>query len=150
MSVSLTNTSATLISAQITNITSEEKRNLLFDIRPSGLCHAKIKVVWLVSLKIVKVECYKDFSNHTHSLLDVNRLKQVVKNYFPLAITAAVKEYAMIELGLGASAQELKRKEVMNIKYKVREPMEVYLVGNSDLKLDISQSVSYLKEQGYQ
>ncbi|EXX56976.1 hypothetical protein RirG_211430 [Rhizophagus irregularis DAOM 197198w] len=72
------------------------------------------------------------------------------QNYLPPAITAAVKEYATIELGLGASAQELKHKEVTNIKYKVRGPMEVHLVGNSDLKLDISQSVSYLKEQGYQ
>ncbi|CAB5200016.1 unnamed protein product [Rhizophagus irregularis] len=230
MSVSSVNTSATiLVAAQMTNITSEEKRNLLFDVncflevqmedfdenwwplvsniwtqwtsykqvngnfwkiftcyftkyrdsstrqkenisnekcritktRPSGLCHAKIKVEWLVSLKIVKVGRYKDSSNHTHSLLDVDRLKrpqvirtlvekEAVKNYLPLAITAAVKEYATIELGLGASAQELKRKEVTNIKYKVRGPMEVHLVGNSDLKLDISQSVSYLKEQGYQ
>ncbi|PKY34821.1 hypothetical protein RhiirB3_476066 [Rhizophagus irregularis] len=230
MSVSSVNTSATtLVAAQMTNITSEEKRNLLFDVncslevqmedfdenwwplvsniwtqwtsykqvngnfwkiftcrftkhrdsstrqkenisnekrritktRPSGLCHAKIKVEWLVLLKIVKVGRYKDSSNHTHLLLDVDRLKhpqvirtlvekEAVKNYLPLAITAAVKEYATIELGLGASAQELKRKEVTNIKYKVRGPMEVHLVGNSDLKLDISQSVSYLKEQGYQ
>ncbi|GET57146.1 hypothetical protein GLOIN_2v1487159 [Rhizophagus irregularis DAOM 181602=DAOM 197198] len=194
MSVSSINTSATtLVAAQMTNITSEEKWNLLFDVncslevqmedfdenwrplvsniwtqwtsykqtRPSGLCHAKIKVEWLVLLKIVKVGRYKDSSNHTHSLLDVDRLKrpqvirtlvekEAVKNYLPLAITAAVKEYATIELGLGASAQELKRKEVTNIKYKVRGPMEVHLVGNSDLKLDISQSVSYLKEQGYQ
>jgi hypothetical protein len=112
-------------------------------------------------LKIVKVERYKDSPNHTHSLLDVDRIKrpqairtlvekEAVKNYLPPAITAAVKEYAMIELGLGASAQELKRKEVTNIKYKVRGPMKVHLVGNSDLKLDISQSVSYLKDQGYQ
>ncbi|POG60684.1 hypothetical protein GLOIN_2v1711176 [Rhizophagus irregularis DAOM 181602=DAOM 197198] len=28
--------------------------------------------------------------------------------------------------------------------------MKVHLVGNSNLKLDISQSVLYLKEQGYQ
>lgn len=30
----------------------------------------------------------------------------------------------------------MKRKQVMNIKYKVRRLIEVYLVGNSDLKLD--------------
>jgi hypothetical protein len=112
-------------------------------------------------LKIVKVERYKDSSNHTHSLLDVDRIKhpqairtlvekKAVKNYLPSAITAAVKEYATIELDLGASAQELKHKEVTNIKYKVCGPMEVHLVGNSDLKLDISQSVSYLKDQRYQ
>jgi hypothetical protein len=44
----------------------------------------------------------------------------------------------------------LKRKEVTNIKYKVRGPIEVHLIGNSDLKLDISQSVLYLKDQRYQ
>ncbi|CAG8757148.1 7093_t:CDS:2, partial [Rhizophagus irregularis] len=76
--------------------------------------------------------------------------KEAVKNYLPLAITAAIKEYVTIELDLGASAQELKCKEVTNIKYKVRGPMKVHLVGNSNLKLDISQSVLYLKEQGYQ
>ncbi|RGB27630.1 hypothetical protein C1646_768859 [Rhizophagus diaphanus] len=115
--------------------------------RPSGLCHAKIKVEWLVSLKIVKVERYKHSSNYMHLLLDVDRLKhpqairtlvekEAVKNYLPPAITATIKEYATIELGLGASAQELKCKEVTNIKYKVCGPMKVHF----DLKLDISQS----------
>ncbi|GES98638.1 hypothetical protein GLOIN_2v1487159 [Rhizophagus clarus] len=89
--ISLVNTFATtLVATQMTNITSEEKQNLLFDVKcplevqmeeidsstrqkenipnekqritktkPSGLCHTKIKVEWLVSLKIVKVERYK-------------------------------------------------------------------------------------------
>ncbi|GBB94275.1 hypothetical protein RclHR1_23220001 [Rhizophagus clarus] len=107
------------------------------------------------------ISSYKDSSNYIHSLLDVDRIKhpqairtlmkkEAVKNYLLPAITAAVKEYATIKLDLGANMQELKRKEVTNIKYKVRELMEVYLIGNSDLKLDILQSVSYLKEQGYQ
>jgi hypothetical protein len=124
--------------------------------RPSRLCYVKIKVEWLVLLKIVKVKRYKDSSNHTHSLLDVNRIKrtqairtlvekEAVKNYLPPAITATIKEYATIKLGLSASAQELKCKKVTNIKYKVRGPIEVHLISNSDLKLDISQSVSYLK-----
>ncbi|CAB5211510.1 unnamed protein product [Rhizophagus irregularis] len=82
--------------------------------------------------------------------LKLNMEKEAVKNYLPLAITVAIKEYVTIELDLGASAQELKCKEVTNIKYKVRGPMKVHLVGNSNLKLDISQSVLYLKEQGYQ
>ncbi|GET56013.1 hypothetical protein GLOIN_2v1487159 [Rhizophagus irregularis DAOM 181602=DAOM 197198] len=70
--------------------------------RPSGLCHAKIKVKWLVSLKIVKVRRYKDSSNHTYLLLDVDKLKRpqvirtlvekkAVKNYLPLAITVTVR-----------------------------------------------------------
>ncbi|RGB33659.1 hypothetical protein C1646_761498 [Rhizophagus diaphanus] len=99
------------------------KKCQIIKIGPSELCHVKIKV-----------ECEKISS----------------KKLFPPAITATVKEYAIIELDLGASAQELKRKKVTNIKYKVCGPMEVHFIDNSDLKLDISQSVSYLKEQGYQ
>ncbi|CAG8530127.1 7151_t:CDS:2 [Cetraspora pellucida] len=50
-------------------------------------------------------------------------------------------------LGLGASVHKLSHKEVTNIKYKVHGPMEVHLIGNSDLKLDISESISYLVKQ---
>src|SRR6266496_5241915 len=35
------------------------------------------------------------------------------------------------------------------IRYKVRGPAETHLVGNMDLKLDISESVTYLTEQEY-
>ncbi|CAB4375049.1 unnamed protein product [Rhizophagus irregularis] len=74
---------------------------------------------------------------------------EAAKNYSPLAITSAVKEYATLELNFGECARELKRKEVTNIKYKVRGPMETHLVGNLNLRLDISESISYLNEQGY-
>src|SRR6266496_5959993 len=108
---------------------------------------------------MVKVERYKDSSNHTHTLLESDRIKcsqairtlvkkKAVKNYSPPSITAAVKEYA-IELGLGTSVSELKCKEVSNIKYKVRGPIEVHLFCNSDLKSDISNSISFLTEKGY-
>ena len=139
------------------NIPVEKRR--ITKTRPSGLCHAKIKVLWIVSLNLVKIERYKDSPNHTHSLLEADRIKssqairtlvenEAVKNYSAPAITAAVKEYATIKLGLGTSVNELKRKEVTNIKYKVRGPMETHLVGDSNLKLDLSQSISYLIEQG--
>ena len=109
---------------------------------------------------MVKIERYKDSPNHMHSLLEINRIKrsqairnlvenEVVKNYSPPAITSAVKEYATIKLGLGASVNELKQKEVANIKYKIRGPMESNLIGDSNLTSDISQSVSYLIEKGY-
>ena len=115
--------------------------------------------MWLVSLKIVRVERYKDSPNHTHALLESDRIKrsqavrtlvknEAVKNYSPPAITTAVKEYA-IELGLGTSVRELKCKEVSNIKYKVRGPMEAHLLCNSDLKSDILKSMSFLIEKGY-
>lgn len=111
-------------------------------------------------MKIVKVEHYKDSFNHTYSLLETDRIKrpqairtlvekEAVKNYSPPAITSAIKEYATIELGLGASVQELKRKEVANIQYKVRGLTESHLISTSDLRSDISQSVSYLIEKGY-
>ena len=74
---------------------------------------------------------------------------EAVKNYSPPAITFAVKEYATNKLGLDANINELKRKEVANIKYKIRGPMESNLIGDSNLTSDISQSVFYLIEKGY-
>ncbi|RIA86396.1 hypothetical protein C1645_829364 [Glomus cerebriforme] len=108
---------------------------------------------------MVRIECYKNSPNHTHTLLDLDRIKRsqairillenkAVKNYSSPAITVAVKEYAT-ELGLGTSVNELKHKEVTNIKYKVCGPMELHLSCNSDLKLDISESISFLIEKGY-
>jgi MULE transposase domain len=119
-----------------------------------------VKVFWIASSNVVQVERYKNSPNHTHSLPEIDRIKwpevirnlveiEAAKNYSPPAITSAIKEYATLELGLGECARELKRKEVINIKYKVRGPTETCLIGNSNLKLDISESVSYLKEQGY-
>ncbi|CAG8671730.1 5744_t:CDS:2, partial [Ambispora gerdemannii] len=61
----------------------------------------------------------------------------------------AVKEYGTNELGLGTSAQNIKRKEVANIQYKVRGPMETHLIGNSNIELDISEATLYLRNQGY-
>src|SRR5688572_26641333 len=83
------------------NIPNEKRR--VTTIRPSKLCHAKIRVLWLVSLKIVKIERYKDSPNHTHSLIESDRIKrsqavrslvekEAKKNYSPPAITSAVKE----------------------------------------------------------
>jgi len=114
----------------------------------------------LISLKIVKIKRYKDSPDHAHSLLEIDQIKcsqtirslvekEAVKNYLPPAITSAVKEYATTTLGLGASVNELKRKEVANIKYKVRRPTESHLIGDSNLISDSSHSVSYLIEKGY-
>ncbi|RIA95321.1 hypothetical protein C1645_816813 [Glomus cerebriforme] len=75
--------------------------------------------------------------------------EEAAKNYTLLAITLAVKEYAMKELGLGTSVSELKCQEVANIKYKIHRPMENILIGNSNLTSDISQCVFYLIEKGY-
>ena len=88
-------------------------------------------------MKIVKVERYKDSPDHIHSLLEIDRIKrpqairalvekEAAKNYSPPAITSAVKEYAT-KLGLGANVRELNRKEVANVKYKVRGPLEATL-----------------------
>ncbi|CAG8599777.1 7702_t:CDS:2 [Cetraspora pellucida] len=141
------------------NIPNEKRR--MTKSRSSGLCEAKIKVSWLVSSNKVKVERYKDSPNHSHSLKEGDRIKrskairtlveqEAVKNYSPPAITAAIKEYATIKLGVGSGVRELKQKEVANIKYKVCGPAEAHLVGDPNIKIDISNSVSYLKEQGYQ
>ncbi|CAG8493662.1 10747_t:CDS:2 [Scutellospora calospora] len=114
------------------NILNEKHR--ITKTRPSDLCHAKVKVSWLITSKVV-----------IRTLVE----NEAIKNYSPQAITAAVKEYAATKLGLGASVRELNRKEVTNIKYKVRGPMEAHLIGSSDLKSDISEAITYLKNQGY-
>src|SRR4051812_15205565 len=74
--------------------------------------------------------------------------KRSEKNYLPPAITSAVKEYA-IKLGLSANVHELNCKEVANVKYKVRGPLEAHLICDSDLKSDILKSMSFLTEKEY-
>ncbi|GBC05796.1 hypothetical protein RclHR1_06420019 [Rhizophagus clarus] len=119
-----------------------------------------IEISWIASLNVVQVKRYKNSPNHIHSLSEINRIKrlkairslveiEVAKNYSSLAITSAVKKYATLELSLGEYACELRRKKVANIKYKVRESTEAHLIGNVDLRLDISESISFLTEQGY-
>ena len=130
-------------------------------IRPAGICQAKIKVSYLISSKIVRVERYKKSADHTHDIGDNDKVKrsqavrilvenEANKNYSPPDITAAVKEYATDKLGLGSSINNLKRKEVANIKYKIRGPMEAHLIGSRNLNTDITETISYLTNQGYQ
>ena len=129
-------------------------------IRPSGLCQARIRILRSVSSKFVRIERCKNSQNHSHTLEDSDRLKrpeairalvkqEAVKSYPPVAIVNAVKDLASSELNLGNSVQELKRKEVANIKYKLRGPMEAHLVGSDKLNSDVSEAVSYLKKQEY-
>jgi hypothetical protein len=111
-------------------------------------------------LKIVKIERYKNSSNHKHLLLKCDRIKcpqaiqtlvekKAIKNYNPPAITLAVREYVTKELDLGTSVSKLKRQEVANIKYKIRRSMKKTLISDSNLISDISQCMSYLIEKGY-
>ncbi|PKC65249.1 hypothetical protein RhiirA1_461305 [Rhizophagus irregularis] len=94
-----------------------------------------IKVFWIASSNVVQPKAIR-------SLVEI----EAAKNYSAPTITSAIKEYTTLELGLGESACKLKRKEVANIKYKVREPAETYLIENPNLKLDILDSISYLTE----
>ncbi|PKY32489.1 hypothetical protein RhiirB3_450700 [Rhizophagus irregularis] len=153
--------SSPLIITSASNLTSDEKQNLLFDVdRALEIPMEVLTKSGGPSSNVVQVERYKNSPNHTHSLSEIDRLKrpkairslveiEAAKNYSAPTITSAVKEHATLELGLGEPARELKRKEVANIKYKVRGPAETYLIGNPNLKLDISDSISYLTEQGY-
>src|SRR2546421_8318119 len=129
-------------------------------IRPSGLCQARIRILQSVSSKLVRIERCKDSPNHSHHLKESDRLKrseairtlvkqEAIKSYPPVAIVDAVKDLASDKLSLGNSVQELKRKEVANIKYQLRGPMEIHLVGSDKLNSDVLAAVSYLKEQEY-
>jgi hypothetical protein len=135
------------------------KKRRMTMTRLPGLCHAKIKVLRLVSTKMVRIENIKDSPYHSHSLKESDRLKssdavrtliekEAVKSYPPVVILDAVKEYTNT-IGLGSSAEYLKRKEVANIKYKVRGPMETHLIGDTNLEQDILDAVLYLNNQEY-
>ena len=52
-------------------------------------------------------------------------------------------------MDLGESVKELRRMEVMNIKYKVRGSLDAHLIGNPKRGSDIQDAISFLKEQGY-
>ena len=108
---------------------------------------------------MVRIESIKDSPYHSHPLKESDRLKrsdmvrtlieeEAVKSYPPVAIVDAVKEHADT-LSLGSSVQDLRRKEVANIKYKVRGPMETHLIGATKIEQDILDAVSYLNDQQY-
>ncbi|GBC05977.1 hypothetical protein RclHR1_06530017 [Rhizophagus clarus] len=126
--------SVPLIITLTTNFTTNEKQDHLFDVdRALEIPMEDFNDKWIKQSKAIR------------SLVEI----EAAKNYSPPAITSAVKEYVTLELGLGECACELRRKEVANIKYKVRGPTEAHLIRNVDLRLDISESISFLTEQGY-
>ncbi|CAB4475264.1 unnamed protein product [Rhizophagus irregularis] len=129
-------------------------------IRPADLCSAKIKVQRYFSEQKVRIERFKDSPDHSHPIEDSKKLKcsevvhelvmqEAVKNYRPPEIVSAVKEIATETLDLGECVKELRRKEVTNIKYKVRGPLDTHLVGDPKRKLDIREAISFLKNRGY-
>ncbi|CAB4431785.1 unnamed protein product [Rhizophagus irregularis] len=128
--------------------------------RPPELCFAKIKVSQFISEQKVRVERYNNSPDYTHLLDKSEKLKrsqvvrtlveqEALKNYRPPAIVSAVKEFATEKLGLNESVKELRRKEVTNIKSKVRESFDTHLIGNLNRELDIQETIIFLKKQGY-
>jgi hypothetical protein len=136
-----------------------EKRRVM-KIRPADLCSAKIKVQRYFSEQKVRIERFKDSPDHSHSIEDSEKLKlskvvrelvmqEAVKNYRPPEIVSAVKEIATEKLDLGECVKELRRKEVTNIKYKIRGPLDTHLVGDPKRELDIREAISFLENRGY-
>ncbi len=136
------------------------KKRRITKIWPANICYAKIKVQRYVSEKKVRIERFKDSPDHSHSLEESEKLKrsnvvrdlviqEVSKNYRPPEILSAIKEYATENLDLGKSVKELRRKEVVNIKYKIRGSLDVHLIGNPKRESDIRDAISFLNEQGY-
>ena len=134
---------------QIRNITK---------IRPADLCSAKIKVQRYFSEQKVRIERFKDSPDHSHSIEDSEKLKrakvvrelviqEAVKNYRPPEIVSAVKEIVTEKLDLGECVKELRQKEVTNIKYKIRGPLDTHLVGNPKRELDIREAISFLENK---
>ena len=126
-------------------------------IWPADLCSAKIKVQHYISEQKVRIEWFKDSPDHTHSLEESEKIKhsqaiwdlvmqEVLKNYWPSEIINIVKEYAIVELDLRESVKELKLKEVINIKYKVRGSLDIHLISNFKWSVDIWEAISFLRE----
>ncbi|RHZ49757.1 hypothetical protein Glove_514g4 [Diversispora epigaea] len=116
------------------DVLNNKRRTTL--IRLFGFCKAKIKIIQLVFDKLVRIECYKNSPDHVHTLIET-------------AIVKTVKEYTNNKLQLDESIKDLKCREVANIKYKLREPMETHLVDNVELESDILETILYLKNQDY-
>ncbi|RHZ85584.1 hypothetical protein Glove_64g118 [Diversispora epigaea] len=139
-------------------ISSNKRRKT--KICPSYLCFAKIKVTRFITEGKVHVEHFQNSPNHTYSLEESDKIKrpqiirnlveqEALKNYRPPAILNAVKEYAAERMDLDACVKELRRKEVTNIKYKVRGALDAHLIGNPNRELDIQESIFFLKNQKY-
>ncbi len=110
-----------------------------------------------ISEQKVRIEWFKDSPDHTHSLEESEKIKhsqaiwdlvmqEVLKNYWPSEIINIVKEYAIVELDLRESVKELKLKEVINIKYKVRGSLDIHLISNFKWSVDIWEAISFLRE----
>ena len=79
-----------------------------------------------------------------HSQVVRNLVEQkAIKNYLPSAIVFAVKEFATEKLDLDSSVKELKRREVINIKNKVREIQNIQFEGKANLELDIEETIFF-------
>ena len=75
---------------------------------------------------------------------------EALKNYRPLAIVNAIKEYVKKNLDLGKSVKELEQVEVTNIKYKVCEPLNTHLIDNPVKAADIQVAIAFLQKERYQ
>ncbi len=128
-------------------------------IRLSNLYFAKIKVSWFITEGKVWIERYQD-SLDMHTLEESERLKclqvirnlvkqKFIKNYSPSAIVSAVKEFTTEKLDLNSSIKELKHRKVTNIKNKVREIQNIQFEGKANLKLDIEETIFFLKNKEY-
>ncbi|RHZ62891.1 hypothetical protein Glove_334g17 [Diversispora epigaea] len=98
--------------------------------------------------------------NYTHSLEESDKIKRLqiirnlveqeaLKNYRTPAILNAVKEYVAERMDMDACVKELRCKEIINIKYKVHGALDVHLIGNTNHKLNIQESLLFLENQKY-
>ena len=76
--------------------------------------------------------------------------QEAKKNYPSPTIVNAGKEYGTDSISLDSTVQELKLKQVVNIKHKVRGAMETNLIGSNNIETDIFEAKSHLENQGYQ
>jgi len=139
------------------DISSEKRRKT--HPRDPNQCFAKMKVTRIAATLMVRIERYATTPDHSHTLEDSDRLKrsqaikklveeEAVKPYASPSIAAAVKELAT-KIGIETSAKNLTRKDVTNIKQKVRAPENAILIGGPDLESDIRAAMNFLLDRSY-
>lgn len=125
------------------------------------MCSAKIRTTFFAEAGTVRVERFgPDTPDHTHSIDESDRIKrpQIIRDLVareackpnaPPAIVKTVVEQAMQRFGMNSGIQYLDRKEVANIKLKVKGPKppnETRRASSADM---VEGGVKFVEEDGF-
>ncbi|RIB19390.1 hypothetical protein C2G38_2181995 [Gigaspora rosea] len=122
--------------------------------KPAINCEARIKIAWLVASNTVRIERVNNTPNYSHSIEECDMRKRskfikdivgnkTIKDYKPPMIVNVIRK-EVSKVCEDSGMEYLKTKEVTNIKQKLVGPISSHLVGDADLKSDISNAIEFL------